>query len=70
MSSINPVEQEFLTDRALATRYGVSRNTIWTWTRQGILPQPVRLGNACTRWRRSEVLQREAALGVSAKTAK
>lgn len=48
-------EVEYLTDRELAARYKVSRNTIWGWTRAGRLPKPVKLGTACTRWIRSEV---------------
>lgn len=53
---------EFLSDRELAARYGVSRNTIWRWSREGRLPEPYRLGEAVTRWRLNEVLATEAAL--------
>ncbi|WP_202962190.1 helix-turn-helix domain-containing protein [Salinisphaera shabanensis] len=42
-------------DRDLADRFLVSRNTIWRWAREGRLPQPVRLGPGCTRWRLSDV---------------
>lgn len=50
---------EYLTDRELAARYKVSRNTIWGWARTGNLPKPVKLGAACTRWLRSDVEQFE-----------
>ena len=46
---------EYLTDRELAARYKVSRNAIWTWTKNGKLPKPVKLSTNCTRWIRSEV---------------
>lgn len=60
MSSAEKTDQaEYLTDRDLAARYQVSRNTIWGWARSGNLPKPVKLGESCTRWLRSEILALE-----------
>jgi predicted DNA-binding transcriptional regulator AlpA len=51
----------FLTDRDLAARYGVARNTIWRWSREREdMPKPLRLSPGCTRWRLSEVEAWEA----------
>lgn len=47
-------------DVELAERYGVTRNTIWRWARNGLLPSPVQLSPGCTRWLLSEIEQREA----------
>ncbi len=59
----------YVTDLFLATRYTVSRQTVWSWVRSGVLPKPVRLSDRCTRWRLSEVIAsdeaREAARGAA-----
>ena len=52
-------EIRYLKVKELAQRLGVSRSTIWEWSRTGKLPKPVKLGDAVTRWRSDEV---EAAL--------
>lgn len=41
----------FLSDKIVAGRYGVSRATIWRWARSGRFVQPVKLSPGCTRWR-------------------
>ena len=43
-------QQSFYSDRQLATRYSVTRQTIWRWTREGVMPKPMRIGKAATRW--------------------
>lgn len=40
----------YLSDKQLANRYGVTRTTIWRWSRVNQFPKPVRLGSGCTRW--------------------
>ena len=40
--------------RTLAKRWGVSRSTVWRWSRDGRLPQPVKIGN-CSRWTADQV---------------
>ena len=47
------------TDIQLATRYSVSRQTIWRWVQSGHLPHPVKLTPGCTRWRLADVEQME-----------
>ena len=42
---------KYLTDKQLAERFSTSRNTIWRWSKNNKLPQPVRLTDGCTRWR-------------------
>jgi excisionase family DNA binding protein len=41
----------YLTDREVATRYSVSRPTIWRWVRLNHLPAPERIGPNTQRWR-------------------
>lgn len=43
--------QQYLTDKECASRYCVSRDTIWRWKRNGEFPKPIKLGEACTRWK-------------------
>jgi prophage regulatory protein len=45
----------FLRDTEVAIRYGVSRPTIWRWTKNGNFPKPVKLGAGSTRWRSSDI---------------
>lgn len=55
----------FLSDKVVAGRYGVSRATIWRWAQSGRFqfPQPVKLSPGCTRWRSSDIEQWEAKCG-------
>lgn len=46
----NIVVQKYLTDKDVAGRYGISVSTVWQWTRDCILPSPMRFGQRCTRW--------------------
>jgi predicted DNA-binding transcriptional regulator AlpA len=46
---------QYLTDKQLATRYGVTRVTVWRWVKEQDFPQPHRLSQNCTRWQVSEV---------------
>ena len=57
--------KQFLTDRDNADRYGVTRQTIWDWTRKGKFPKPVKL-NGSTRWKLSDIEAWEVEQGVSA----
>jgi prophage regulatory protein len=56
-----PSTPEYLTDRAIAARFSISRSTVWRWFYRGVLPPPVRIG-ACTRWRLSDILAAEEAM--------
>lgn len=50
----------YISDRKVAERYGVTRQTVWRWVRTGDFPAPVSLSPGCTRWRLSEVEAWEA----------
>lgn len=54
---------QFLKDRQVAARLGISRPTLWRWVKDGRLPRPVKLGPAVTRWRLSDIEKFEASLG-------
>ena len=45
----------------LAARLGVSRMTVWRWSRDGHLPAPLALGPNRIAWRESEIVAWEAA---------
>lgn len=55
----------YLSDAAVAARFGVTRQCVWRWSRAGILPSPIRLTPGCTRWRLADIeaweAEREAA---------
>mgnify|MGYP005995097033 CR=1 FL=1 len=44
----------------VAVRFGVSKDTIWRWRREGDFPAPVRLGGRTSRWRLSDIETWEA----------
>lgn len=47
--------QKHYRDKDIAEAFGVSRNTVWRWVREGRLAEPVRLSPGCTRWPQSDV---------------
>lgn len=54
-------ETVYLSDRAVARRYDVSRATIWRWTNTDpAFPKPIKLGPSITRWRLDELVHWEA----------
>ena len=56
---VNP-ENLFLTVDQVASRFGVSTDTIWRWKRSGDFPLAVKLSPGTTRWRLSDILAHEA----------
>lgn len=50
----------YVRDIDLAERYGISRATVWRWAQAGILPAPVKLGPATTRWDLEVIREAEA----------
>ena len=50
----------YLRDEDVAKRFGVARSTIWRWVKQGLFPQPYRLGPSTTRWQEKDILAFEA----------
>lgn len=57
-------DNRFLRPAELADRYGVSRPTIDRWTRDGVLPEPLRLNGASPRWRLSALIDWEMRQGA------
>ena len=45
----------YITDRAVAERYQVSRATIWRWAQGKRFPDPIKLSSGCTRWRLADI---------------
>lgn len=56
------MQQTYIRDTDLADRYSVSRTTIWRWARDGVLPKPLKISSACTRWRLEDIERRDAGL--------
>jgi len=50
MSKDLPHTRKWVSDKFLADYFGVSRCTIWRWTKSGKLPPPERLGEKTSRW--------------------
>jgi len=53
---------QYLSDKAIATRYQIGRSTVWDWLKKDKLPQPIKL-NGSTRWRLSDLEDWEQAQG-------
>jgi prophage regulatory protein len=54
--------QVFLSDKQVAKRYSVSRQTPWGWLKKvANFPKPVSLSAGCTRWRLADLETWEAA---------
>ena len=49
------VETLYLFVEQVAKRFGVSKDSIWRWTRNGGFPKPLKLGGSTTRWRLSDI---------------
>lgn len=52
--------------KGAAARLCIGESTFWLWTRQGKIPQGIRLSPRCTVWRISDLdafLERQAAHG-------
>lgn len=50
-----------------AVRLGIAPSTLWRWTQQGRLPQPIRLSARCSVWRIADLeafLEKQAAEGA------
>ena len=51
----------YLTVGQVAQRFGVSKDSIWRWKRNGEFPKPFKLGGS-TRWRLSDIEDWESQL--------
>ena len=46
----------FLSDRQVAERYSISRQTPWGWLKKDTtFPKPISLSSGCTRWRLADL---------------
>tara|TARA_R100001369_G_scaffold43535_1_gene69659 strand:+ start:439 stop:666 length:228 start_codon:yes stop_codon:yes gene_type:complete len=54
-------ENLYLSVDQVARRFGVSKDSIWRWKRNGEFPKPFKLGGA-TRWRLSDLEEWESQL--------
>lgn len=59
-TSVDPVRDKtdvaYLSDKQVAKHYGVSRATIWRWTKEvEDFPGPVLVGAGTTRWRLADI---------------
>jgi prophage regulatory protein len=52
----------YLSVEQVAKRFGVSKDTIWRWKRNGEFPAPVKLGGTTTRWRLADIEDYESRL--------
>ncbi|MEI4235312.1 helix-turn-helix transcriptional regulator [Roseovarius sp. D22-M7] len=52
----------YLSVEQVATRFGVSKDSIWRWTRNGDFPAPVKLRGTTTRWRLADIEEWESQL--------
>jgi prophage regulatory protein len=59
---------KWLSDQDVASRYGVSRITVWRWSKAGQFPKPRKLGANTTRWLASEIEAHDAALIAETET--
>lgn len=44
-------DSALISDRTVAVLLESSRATVWRWSREGRIPQPVKLGPNSSRWR-------------------
>lgn len=42
--------KKWLRDREVGERYGISRVSVWRWSKCGYLPKPEKLGPGTARW--------------------
>lgn len=57
----------YITVKQLAERYNVTKNTIWTWVRQGKVPKPKRLSDRVVRFWLPEIIEHEQKQGLQSK---
>lgn len=48
-------QTKYLSDKAVANRYEVSRATVWRWANDKQLPKPIKI-NGSTRWIESDLI--------------
>ncbi|WP_431197562.1 helix-turn-helix transcriptional regulator [Shimia thalassica] len=61
-------QDRYLTDREVAKRFGVCRQTVWRWVKQSQFPEPLKFSVKVTRWRLSDLIAHEASLSSKSKS--
>ena len=62
-SRIFSADERYFTDKEVAARFGVSRPTVWRWTKGNFgFPQPIQVSPGTTRWRSSDIYRFEQQL--------
>jgi excisionase family DNA binding protein len=57
MSALHSITPELMTVGQVARCLAISERTVWRWTAQGVLPEPVRPSRRSTRWRSLDIRQ-------------
>jgi len=57
-----PANTPYLSVDQVAARFGVAKDSIWRWKRNGDFPTAVKLGGTTTRWRLSDIEEWESSL--------
>lgn len=50
-----PTLPAFMSVHDVAAHFGCGVSTVWRWTKNDVLPKPIKIGGA-TRWRSTDVL--------------
>lgn len=48
-------KEQFYTDKQVANIYQIGRSTVWSFVKEGYLPEPIKIGSRTTRFRGSEL---------------
>lgn len=59
-----PAQTLYLSVDQVAARFGVSKDSIWRWRRNGDFPKPKKLGGNTSRWRLSDIEEWESKCAV------
>jgi len=62
MAPLTASQERHLTDKDVAKRFGICRQTVWRWVKEGHFPSPEKLSSRTTRWKLSELVAYEASL--------
>ena len=48
-------DDPLLTSEQIQNEFGISRTTVYLWTKQKLFPAPIKIGPRFIRWRRSVI---------------
>ena len=54
--AVSPVTPELLTTKQAAELCSIGERTLWRWSRSGVAPPPIKIGDSVVRYRRDEYL--------------